>query len=324
MKHARTLLVLGLSVLAGTAFAQEIGRMTAVQTSVARDGVPLGKGSGIGLGDTLESNATGLGMIVFKDQSSAKIGPNSRLVIDSFVYGGAASGTSAVRMDRGITRFFGGRISKKGRMEITTPHVVLAVRGGIVDVTVAGGRSVATLRAGKLTCKSGGTTTVITKPGFSCVSDGRQLAAVKNAADFAILDSRSKVAGTDEPGANGPGLAANAPCIDTDSDKLDRCTSREGQLPGKRPETGGGQNVPRIGVEPPPAIVTPTPPPVVVTPTPPPVVVTPTPPPVVTPTPPPVVAPAPPPVVVTTTPPPVVVTTTPPPTTPQPSPIRGP
>lgn len=314
MKPSRTLITLFLSVLAGAAAAQDIGRMTAVQTSVARDGVPLGKGAGIGLGDTLESNATGLGMIVFMDQSSAKIGPNSRLVIDSFVYGGATSGTSAVRMDRGITRFFGGRISKKGRMEITTPHVVLAVRGGIVDVTVAGGRSVATLRAGKLTCKSGGTTTVITKPGFSCVSDGRQLAAVKNAADFAILDSRSKVAGTDEPGATGPGLDASAPCINTDSDKLDRCLSREGQLPGKRPETGGRQKLPRIGVEPPAVIVAPGAPPLV----------TEIPAPIVTPTPP-VVTPTP----VVTTPPPVITTTPPPalvvvPVAPPRSLVRGP
>lgn len=247
MKRIAGTLIL-LAAATAMASAESVGRMTAVQTSVARDGVALAKGAGIALGDTLESNSTGLGMIVFNDQSSAKIGPNSRLVIDDFVYGGTASAASAVRMDRGITRFYGGRISKKGRMEITTPHVVLAVRGGIVDVTVAGGRSVATLRAGKLTCSAGGTTTVITKPGYSCVSDGGRLAATKNAADFAILDSRSAIAGTDEPGATGPGLAAAGPCIAAASDRSDRCVSREGQLPGKRPETGGRSRQSGIGV----------------------------------------------------------------------------
>lgn len=235
------------SFAAASAGAQEVGRMTAVQTSVERNGNPLSVGAGIALGDALASNATGLGMIVFVDQSSAKIGPNSRLVIDDFVYGGG-SGTSGVRMDRGITRFYGGRISKKGTMQITTPHVVLAVRGGIVDVAVSGGSSVATLRAGKLTCRSNGVTKVITKPGFSCVSNGAGLGTARNSVDFSILDSTAAIAGTDQPGSAGPGPDASAPCTRNASDRMDRCRSRDGQLPGLFQSPGNGSVPPQIGI----------------------------------------------------------------------------
>ena len=227
-------LALGHAAFATKARAETVGRVTALQTSVSRGGQSLLEGAGISLGDRLRSNATGLGVVLFKDQSSAKIGPNSALTIDDFVYG-SGGGSTGIRMDRGITRFFGGQISKKGRMQITTPHVVLAVRGGIIDLAV-GSQTVATLRAGKLTCKANGTTKVITKPGFSCVADGNGLSTVRSAFNFSILDSTNRVAGTSEPGTRGPQVDAKAPCSGAAAFLTDRCQSRNGQLPG----TGGG------------------------------------------------------------------------------------
>ncbi|PWV99949.1 FecR family protein [Hoeflea marina] len=207
----------------GTAMADSVGELTAVQTNVDRNGTVAQIGSGISLGDTLVSNTTGLGMIVFIDQSSAKIGPNSRLVIDDFVYSGG-TGKSAVRMDRGVTRFYGGRISKKGAMSITTPNVVLAVRGGIVDVSVAGGVSIATLRAGKLTCTAGGVTKVITKPGMACTSDSNGLRIGKTGV-FKVLNPA--IGTGDSDGIDSAGL-----CSGKASSRLPFCQSRNGQLPG--------------------------------------------------------------------------------------------
>ncbi|TDH38165.1 hypothetical protein E2A64_03320 [Pseudohoeflea suaedae] len=241
----------GLATCTTPALAETVGRVTALQTSVSRGGQALSEGSGISLGDRLRSNDTGLGVILFKDQSSAKIGPNSSLTIDDFVYG-AGAGSTGIRMDRGITRFFGGQISKKGRMQITTPHVVLAVRGGIVDLAV-GSQTVATLRAGKLTCSANGVTKVITKPGFSCVADNGGLSTMRSAFNFSILDSTNKVAGTNEPGTRGPDVDAKAPCSGPAAFLVDRCKSRDAQLPGgvtggrgspRIPSTGGGDNGP--------------------------------------------------------------------------------
>lgn len=235
----------GLSTCATSALAETVGRVTALQTNVSRGGQALAEGSGISLGDRLRSNDTGLGVILFRDQSSAKIGPNSSLTIDDFVYG-AGAGSTGIRMDRGITRFFGGQISKKGRMQITTPHVVLAVRGGIIDLAV-GSQTVATLRAGKLTCTSNGGTKVITKPGFSCVADNGGLSTSRSAFDFSILDSTNKVAGTNEPGTRGPDVDAKAPCSGPAAFLLDRCQSRDGQLPGGLNRGRGGLQIPSVG-----------------------------------------------------------------------------
>ncbi len=266
MRHVFTLSAAALLWLSGPAAAEPIGKLTAVQTEVERAGNPLVAGAGISMGDELASNATGLGMIVFIDQSSAKIGPNSRLVIDDFVFSGG-TGRSQVRMDGGITRFYGGRISKTGEMGIRTPHVVLAVRGGIVDVSVSGTSSTAVLRAGRLICRAGGMTTVITKPGFACVSDGAGITTARNTADFTILDSSARIAGTDAPGSTGPGPNADALCSGPGADRLDVCLSRDGALPGGEPGSNATRpDVPRIDVYPNRSPTNPgtTPPPVVI------------------------------------------------------------
>lgn len=229
-------------------YGETIGQITALQTSVTRGGKALAAGAQISLGDHLVSNETGLGVILFKDQSSAKIGPNSSLIIDEFVFGD--HGTSSIRIDRGITRFFGGKFSKKGSMKISTPHVVLAVRGGIIDVGVTGGQSITTLRAGKMTCSVNEQSTIITNPGMSCVSDGNGVQVQSGGGNFTILDSTNKIAGTDEPGTKGPDLDTNAPCSGLASFLRDECQSRSGQLPGGNIRGGAaGSNPPTIGAD---------------------------------------------------------------------------
>jgi hypothetical protein len=227
-----TMVALGL-LFAGAvnAAAESVGKMTAVQTQVLKTGAGvMGVGSGISMGDELRSNSTGLGMIVFRDESSAKLGPNSVLTIDEFVYGDG-SGSLGISMDRGVSRFYGGQVSKKGSMQISTPHVILGVRGGIVEVNVAGGQTVGVLRAGKLTCTSNGVTRVITKPGFACIADGSSLQVGPSNNSFEVLDSTAQIAGTGQPGARGPGLGVDTGCASAGSFTSASCSSRNGQLP---------------------------------------------------------------------------------------------
>jgi hypothetical protein len=238
-----SVLVLAASCMMQTvsAGAETVGKMTAVQTQVSKAGAGVMRiGSGVSMGDQLRSNSTGLGMIVFRDESSAKLGPNSVLTIDEFVYGGGGSGSFGLSMDRGVSRFYGGQVSKKGQMKITTPHVILGVRGGIVEVNVSGGRSVAILRAGKLTCTVDGVTRVVTKPGFACVADGSSLDLTKSSNSFSVLDSTARIAGTGTPGARGPGLGVDTGCAGAGSFTSGNCTSRNGQLP----VPGGGTRDP--------------------------------------------------------------------------------
>ncbi len=214
--------------------AQQVGKMTAFQTVISRSNGPkLGIGAGIFLNDRLKSNATGLGMIVFDDESSAKIGPNASLVIDEFVYNPATKrGRSTIRANRGLIRLYGGQISKRGRMNVRTPHMVLGVRGGIVEVSIKKGLSEGILRAGQMTCKLGGRKKIVTKPGFSCISNGSQLQVGPGGRNkFAILDSTDRIAGTGIPGRRGSGIEADIACASKAARRLKRCGSRDGSLP---------------------------------------------------------------------------------------------
>lgn len=232
-------------IVSASAFAEPVGKMTAVQTQIRKSGAGvIGVGAGISLGDQLASNATGLGLIVFQDESSVKLGPNSRLTIDEFAYSPGSAGNFGLSMDRGVSRFFGGQVSKKGEMKITTPHVILGVRGGIVDLKVEGGQSTGILRAGKLTCTIDGETRVITNPGFACVSNGGSISVVKLTNVMDILDSPASIAGTNVPGDKGPGIEVDAGCSGPGAHLISACQSVNGQLPN--PGTSG-QNPGGIG-----------------------------------------------------------------------------
>jgi hypothetical protein len=209
--------------------------MTALQTNISgTNGRALSVGSKISMGDRLKSNKTGLGMIVFNDESSAKIGPNSQLTIDDFVYQpGRSRGKIAIKMKSGLVRFYGGQISKAGKMQITTPHIVLGVRGGILDTVVEKGMTRAILRAGRMFCSVNGQKRVVTKPGFACLSDGTSLRVQKALLeDLDLLDSQDRAAGDGVPGRLGRGLNARASCIAGSSDGSSRCKSENGSLPG--------------------------------------------------------------------------------------------
>lgn len=230
------------AVSASPLFAAEpVGRMTAFQTVVKRlNGPALGVGADIFLKDRLRSNATGLGMIVFDDESSAKIGPNASLTIDEFVYDPATRrGTSTIRADSGLTRFYGGQISKRGRMNVRTPHMVLGVRGGIVEVLVANkeGYSESILRAGQMICRKGRFKRIVTKPGKSCYSDGSKLVVGPSGLNkFAILDSTDRIAGTGTPGRQGSGIDGGIACGSNAGLRLKRCASQDGSIPRADPK----------------------------------------------------------------------------------------
>lgn len=247
------------SVLAGllcvampvsSALAASVGMTTAYQTNIVRnDAGTLGVGAEIFMGDRLNSNKTGLGMIVFKDESSAKIGPNSSLTIDEFIYSpGSRSGKLGITMNSGLTRFYGGKLSKAGNMEVRTPHMVLGARGGIIEVIVIDGVTIAILRAGRMVCEVNGVRRVVTNPGYACTSENGVLSVGYGGIDpFPILDSLDRIAGGGVPGAVGGGLDAEAFCASAIGSTLQACKSTDGSLPGviiEFPEGGSSGNPP--------------------------------------------------------------------------------
>lgn len=234
---------LAMLAIAPMAHADAVGKVTAVQTQVNKSGAgAVSVGTTVSMGDQLQSNETGLGMLVFRDESSAKLGPNSSLTIDEFVYSPGSSGSLGISLDRGISRFYGGQVSKKGAMVITTPHVILGVRGGIIDANVDGGKTSGILRAGKLTCSLNGKTRVITKPGFACVSDGNSIDVVKFRGLLSALDRPAQLAGGAGSAERGPSIEVNAGCAGPGSSSNPACQSRNGQLPSPLGNGGSALN----------------------------------------------------------------------------------
>lgn len=98
----------------------------------------------ISLGDSvvfnqrIQTGGTGLVQVLLADGTTFMVGPNSDLVIDSFVYDPNA-GTAEVTASftKGVLRFIGGQTSKtEGGVTINTPVGTMGIRGAMVDVVL--------------------------------------------------------------------------------------------------------------------------------------------------------------------------------------------
>ena len=146
--HALLLASAALLVLAmspARAEADVAGVTAAVNPKVtAFDGT--GKPRLISLGDPvirhhrIETGSEGLVQILLADGTSFTIGPNSSVVIDSFVYDPEKNTASlAATMTKGALRFIGGRASKaSGNVKIDTPIGTAGIRGAVVDINLNG------------------------------------------------------------------------------------------------------------------------------------------------------------------------------------------
>ena len=130
--------------------------------------------------ERIQTDDRGVTQILFRDGTHLTVGPNSDLVIDRFVYDpDTSAGELAAELGRGVLRFVGGQISKRGRAAITTPVAVIGVRGGIavMEHDEAGGTNAVLLFGSEMTIEGLGPraeTRRVTRPGFSVTvgSDG--------------------------------------------------------------------------------------------------------------------------------------------------------
>jgi hypothetical protein len=109
--------------------------------------------------------------LLFLDESSMTVGPNSDLTIDQFVYD-PKSGTGKLAMSatRGLLRYVGGKLSKQDdAVTLRTATATLAVRGGtfIAEVQRDGKTDAAFLYGKRLTVRGAvGEPQHLTRPGF--------------------------------------------------------------------------------------------------------------------------------------------------------------
>ncbi len=127
-------------LVAGAAGAQDVGVTAAVNP--ATTGTPPGQpsrtltqGGPITFLEEIETNDDGQTQVLFLDQSTLTVGPNSYVVIDEFVFDPAqASGSLTLSLEEGLVRYVGGQISKEGGVAIDTQVATIGIRGGMAIV----------------------------------------------------------------------------------------------------------------------------------------------------------------------------------------------
>ena len=177
----RIALVAGLFLLAGASgpqAQQRVGVSSAVNPEATS--TPPGAtarrlviGQEIVFNERITTQASGQTQLLFLDESSMTIGPNSDITIDQFVYN-PKSGTGKLAMSatRGLLRYVGGKLSKQeDAVTLRTSTATLAVRGGafIAKIEPPDGKTDAVFIYGKGLSISGtaGGFQILTRPGYS-------------------------------------------------------------------------------------------------------------------------------------------------------------
>ena len=162
-----------LVLMAPTASPQSVG------VTSATVGDPLGKpplevervlhvGVDVKANELITTGSADRAHLVFLDGTALSVGPEARLVIDSFVYDADHKlGELSLSATRGVFRFVGGNISKRKAVTITTPSSAITIRGGIMMVAVDPAETRATFLYGQaMTVTGHGKSQIVTRPGW--------------------------------------------------------------------------------------------------------------------------------------------------------------
>jgi hypothetical protein len=151
MRRRDLLLALAIAVQAivlvlmpAIAEAQRIGKTAVAENDVARlpQATPIRVGDDVVRNETIRTGNNSTAKIVLIDDTNVAIGPNSTLTMDRTVFAGPSSySKAAVRLSVGAFRFISGN-SSKDAYEIRTPVATIGVRGTVVDILIAGLRSI--------------------------------------------------------------------------------------------------------------------------------------------------------------------------------------
>jgi len=156
---ARLSSVLALStVIAATGAAAaplvEIGTTVTVRNSVMveyeADKRRLDRGDQVHQNEAVQTSRASLAEIRLLDETKLAVGPESRVVLDTFVYDARATpGTTAIRMAKGAFRFISGN-NPSSTYQVQTPIASIGVRGTIFDLLVQPDRIVVILISGQI------------------------------------------------------------------------------------------------------------------------------------------------------------------------------
>ena len=84
------------------------------------------------------SDAKGLAQLLFLDQTTLTVGPNSDIVIDEFVYDPATKdGALLMNASVGVFRLIGGEAATSGGITVGTPFATMGIRGSNVVIEIS-------------------------------------------------------------------------------------------------------------------------------------------------------------------------------------------
>ena len=139
-KNAAVLLA-SVSLIAGSAVAQEVGTATAVNP-LSESTPPGGSTRTLTIGahvlhqERINTSPAGSVQLLFLDHSSLSLAPNTSIVIDDFVYDpNSGNGHMLATLTQGALRYVGGTLSHEGQTTIKTANATIGIRGGTDTIT---------------------------------------------------------------------------------------------------------------------------------------------------------------------------------------------
>ncbi len=150
--------------------------------------------------ETIETGDDSATEFVFLDETKLALGPNSKMVLDRFVYDPDPSKASFIMTaTAGVFRFVSGKIPKSA-YEIRTPGATIGIRGTVLSIIVIPGDTV-----GKPT-----KTNVVIEKGMAEITNclGERISLVRPSASSTVsMNSDGICATPTPPGAQAPEFA---------------------------------------------------------------------------------------------------------------------
>lgn len=218
---------------AGAAQPPKAGVSAAVQGEVSRRSTleqqapdapnRLQAGTAVFMQDLVQSGAESRAQILLRDQSTFKLGPESEIVIDEFVYDPASgSGEMLARAAEGAFRFVTGQIGKADSddVKVETPVATIGVRGtrfiadlgrtteggtpeGLFVLTGPGIQNNTADRRGAITVSAGGKTVTVRRSGWgTTVAEGGQPTEPRPIPAEVMAQLDSQLSGAAPPGGD--------------------------------------------------------------------------------------------------------------------------
>lgn len=191
LKLGGAVAALALASISGVASAEAVGTVAAANQDITGTPPELQSrqkllGDDVVFRERIETSPLGAGQILFLDQTSLSIAPNSDIVLNEYFYDpDQGVGDIVITMTKGALRFIGGLIAKDKPATIVTPKATIGIRGtgAIVEVDEFGDATVTVLSAYYVDIATPISTIRMTRPGSVGVasSDGAQFVGFTSA-----------------------------------------------------------------------------------------------------------------------------------------------